>query len=295
MNITKKTSVTFVVFTFNEASRIERVVKNLRGSGPVLVVDNHSTDDTRAIAEREGARVIVNQNPGWVEDENTARVVKDAVDTPWIYWGYADEMLSESTLKHLLSKVRSERYDILSIGKKNYFYGRFCERAFSGGALPRLFRKDAIDFTGNVIHHFGRVTVPADRIYHVDPERFFTHQFISHSTGTMLGNLDRYSFIESRQGEAPHPLRFLIRLIKAFTVNYFFRRGYRAGREGFFYCFYNIIYDIFLAMRKFERENGFDRQSIERRNDIYRDRILDEQAEDATGDFTGIRAPLETK
>lgn len=276
-------TITWVVFTYNEAARIERVVRNLRASGPVLIVDNYSADDTCHLAESLGAEILLNKNPGWVEDEETARVVKAAVRTPWIYWGYADEMMSPETIDHLKAIVAKGQHDVVSIGKKNYFYGSFCEDAFAGGALPRLFRKDAIDFTGNVIHHFGRITVPDDLVYHADPKRFFVHQFISHSTGTMLGNLDRYSDIEAQRGSAPRPMRMIVGLLRTFVVNYIVRRGYRAGREGFFYCFYNLIYDIFLAMRRFEREHGYDRIAIERRNDRWRDAILRQQGEAPDG------------
>lgn len=274
MNDTMTAPVTFVVFTFNEASRIERVVRNLRGAGPVLVVDNHSADDTREIAARFGARVLLNKNPGWVEDEVTARVVKDAVDTPWIYWGYADEMMSQETLDHLMSVVADGRHDVITIGKKNYFYGSFCENAFTGGALPRLFRKEAIDFTGNTIHNFGKITVPDTRVVAIDADRYFVHQFISHSTSTMLNNLDRYSAIEAERKASPAPAKLIAGIFKTFLVNYIVRRAYKAGRDGFYYCFYNLIYDIFLAMRRHEREHGYDRAAIERRNDRWRDAIL---------------------
>ena len=282
--------ITWIVFTFNEAARIERVVRNLRASGPVLVVDNYSDDDTKVLAEALGAKVLLNKNPGWVEDENTARVVKEAVQTPWLYWGYADEMLSHNTISHLIDIVASDQHDVVSIGKRNYFYGSFCERAFAGGALPRLFRKDAIDFTDNIIHHFGRITVPDSRVYHVSPNTYFVHQFISHSTGTMLGNLDRYSDIEARRGKARHPFRIFIGIFKTFIVNYLMRGGYRAGREGFFYCLYNLVYDIFLGMRRFEVQRGYHRSSIEYLNNRWRDDILRDQevARDSIASVSGV-------
>jgi hypothetical protein len=74
-------------------------------------------------------------------------------------------------------------------------------------------------------------------------------------------------------------MRMMAGLLKTFLVNYFVRHGYRAGREGFFYCFYNLVYDVFLAMRRFEREHGYDRTTIERRNDRWRDAILRQQGE----------------
>ena len=84
--------ITFVVFTFNEALRLPGVIKNFRKYGRILVVDNFSTDETVAIARAAGCEVLMNKNAGWVEDFETTEKVKAAVQTPWIYWAFADEM-----------------------------------------------------------------------------------------------------------------------------------------------------------------------------------------------------------
>lgn len=270
-------AITFVVFTFNEAARIERVVRNLRGSGEVLVVDNHSTDETATLAEALGARVLRHRNPGWVEDEQTADVVKSAVRTPWIYWGYADEMLSQHTLDHILAVVRADRHDVISIARENYYYGRHCHHAFSGGPLPRIFRKDAIDFTGNTIHRFGKVTAPDDRIFHVDRKRHTVHHFISNTAQTYLRSYDRYTDVEAQHDDAPHPASLLVRSLLMLLKHYYFRSGYKAGREGFYLGLQMVYFDWLLAMKRFERQKQYDVSQIERLNNFERDRILIEQ------------------
>ena len=55
-------SITAVIPTHNEATRIGRVVEEtLPHADDVLVVDDGSTDQTRTIAENAGARVVSNQ------------------------------------------------------------------------------------------------------------------------------------------------------------------------------------------------------------------------------------------
>lgn len=270
-------TITFVIFTYNEAQRIERVVRNLRASGPVLVVDNHSTDDTVARAEALGARILLHRNPGWVEDEGTALVVKTAVETPWIYWGYADEMLSQETLDHILSVARAGDFDIISIARDNYFYGTYCHQAFAGGRLPRLFKKQSIDFSNNIIHRFGKIMVPDTRVYYADRQRFFVHHFISNTAQAYLRSYDRYTAVESQHGDPPHPLQLILRSLKTFIGNYFFRGGYKAGREGFYFSMQMIYFDWLLAMKRFERQNGYSAEEIERINNIHRDFILTNQ------------------
>lgn len=269
--------VTFVVFTYNEADRIERVVRNLRNSGPVLVVDNHSTDDTTLRATALGARILLHRNPGWVEDEGTVAVVKAAIETPWIYWGYADEMLSQATLDHVMGVVYAGRHDIVSIARDNYYYGRYCHQAFAGGRLPRLFRKDAIDFAGNTIHRFGRITVPEERIHYADRRRYIVHHFISNTAQTYLRSYDRYTDVEATHDDPPHPLALIARSMKTFLGNYLLRGGYKAGREGFYFSAQMIYFDWLLAMKRFERQQGYNVAGIERRNNVRRDAILADQ------------------
>lgn len=272
------TPITFVIFTYNEAARIERVIRNLQTSGPVLIVDNHSTDDTVVLAEQLGARTLLHRNPGWVEDEGTAALVKAAVTSPWIYWGYADEMMSRETLDHVVSIVHTDRYDVICIARDNYYYGKHCHYAFSGGWLPRLFKKNAIDFSGNNIHHFGRIIVPKDHIYHVDRKHYFVHHFISNTAQTYLRSYDRYTDVEALHDPPPHPVRMICRSLGTFLWNYLFRGGYRAGREGFYFSLQMIYFDWLLAMKRFERLHGYDVTGIERINNVARDAILADQA-----------------
>jgi len=162
--------VTFVLFTYNEEQRIERAIQNFIPFGPVLVVDNESEDQTRQIALRHGCEVLIHKNAGWVEDEITTARVKSAVGTPWIYWGFADEMVDAKTIRAILSEIDSGRCDIVNIARKNYYYGEFCHELFAD-RMNRIFKKDAIDFTGNKIHCFGKV-VPGSRIHRL-PAAFF--------------------------------------------------------------------------------------------------------------------------
>ncbi len=53
------------IITYNEADRIEACLRSLSFCDEILVVDSHSTDDTRERAAALGARVIERDWPGY--------------------------------------------------------------------------------------------------------------------------------------------------------------------------------------------------------------------------------------
>jgi glycosyltransferase involved in cell wall biosynthesis len=57
-------SVTVVIPTKNEEGLIGEIVDSVRAYGEVLVIDGHSTDATRKVAEAHGARVVLDGGRG---------------------------------------------------------------------------------------------------------------------------------------------------------------------------------------------------------------------------------------
>ena len=60
------------IIAMNEADRIGRAIRSAAFADEVLVVDSGSTDDTVAIAEAFGARVIQTDWPGYRQQKNRA-------------------------------------------------------------------------------------------------------------------------------------------------------------------------------------------------------------------------------
>ena len=57
-------TVTVVIPSKNEAGLIGEIIDSVRPYGDVLVIDGHSTDDTREIAQAHGARVVLDGGRG---------------------------------------------------------------------------------------------------------------------------------------------------------------------------------------------------------------------------------------
>jgi glycosyltransferase involved in cell wall biosynthesis len=265
--------ITFVLFMFNEEARVERAVRNFLPFGRVLVVDNHSTDRTVEIAKSLGADILLHKNPGWVEDEHTASVVKATVETPWLYWGFSDEIVDYDTMTAMLAAIDSGKYAIVNVARKNYYYGEFCHNAYRN-TQTRAFKKDAVDFSGNVIHQFGKTTVPEAQIAYLDPDRYFVHHFISNTAKSYMASLDRYTDIEAPHARPMAPLAMLLRMARGFLGHYFLKGGYKAGRAGVYLGLQTSLYLLSLSMKAYEREANLTTRTIEGRNNEIRDKLL---------------------
>jgi len=86
------TPVSACVITLNEADRIDACLESLGWCEEIVVVDSHSTDDTRARAAARGARVIERDWPGHAAQKELA--IRAAAHD-WVLCLDADERLSD--------------------------------------------------------------------------------------------------------------------------------------------------------------------------------------------------------
>ena len=85
--------VACAIVAYNEADRIERAIRSVAGLvDEIVVVDSGSTDETAALCERLGARVV--RHP-WAGYGAQRRFAEEAASFDWILSLDADEWLSE--------------------------------------------------------------------------------------------------------------------------------------------------------------------------------------------------------
>lgn|GEM_PF-1265189 len=269
-------NLTFVIFTFNEEARLPNVIKNFRCYGKILVVDNYSTDSTVALAEAGGCDILLNKNVGWVEDYDTLEKIKAHVRTDWLYWGFADEILQKEALADLGRVITEDKVDVVSIARKNYFYGAFC-REIAVSSQVKAFKKNAIDFRGNTIHNFGKTVVGSDRIYQMPPDKFI-HHLISNTAASYLDTINRYTDLEVGT-KTPAELNrsaayYLLVPFKALWLDFFRRGGRQAGHPGLALSVLMLTYSLIKAIKGYEALHHLDAGQIARKNQQKVDELL---------------------
>ncbi len=90
--------LTACIITHNEADRIERCLESVDWCDEILVVDAHSTDDTRKVAEECGARVVERDWPGYMAQKEYA--VREAKND-WVLCVDADERVSKALAREI--------------------------------------------------------------------------------------------------------------------------------------------------------------------------------------------------
>ena len=143
--------ISATIITFNEASNIKAACESVAWADEVVVVDSNSTDATREIAEACGARVIVNDWPGFGAQKQFA---VDQAKHEWILSLDADERVSDE-LKQSILKLQNEKdlADGYQISRRTYYQDRWIR---GGGWYPdrqlRLFRKSKGHWKQRHIH-----------------------------------------------------------------------------------------------------------------------------------------------
>jgi glycosyltransferase involved in cell wall biosynthesis len=152
------------IITYNEADRIEACLKSVGFCDEIIVVDSHSTDATRALAQALGARVIERDWPGYRSQKQFAI---ESASHDWVLCLDADERVT-AQLRSEIEALREggfARFAGWSIPRITDYFGRFLRH---GNAYPdrliRLFDRRRGGWIGYEIHENTRVQGPVGKL-----------------------------------------------------------------------------------------------------------------------------------
>jgi glycosyltransferase involved in cell wall biosynthesis len=132
--------LTVVILTYNEAHHLRRAIDSVRGiARKVLVVDSYSTDDTVALAENAGARVVQHRFTSHAAQLQWA-LDHGGIDTGWTMRLDADELIEPDLAAAIERDLPALPADVTGIvlDRKHIFMGRWIRH---GGRYPlRLLR-----------------------------------------------------------------------------------------------------------------------------------------------------------
>jgi hypothetical protein len=271
--------LTFVIFTKNEEKRIEYVLRNLKGY-KVLVADNNSTDKTQDIVKKYNVELLLrSDNVVYIETKEVLDFIESNVKTNWIYWGYADELIEQKTLDKIGEVINGNRYDVINVKRRNYFFGDSCGNLLSGGA-NRIFKKKSISFENNRIHSFGKLLVPIEKNYFMSDDYYINH-YISYNSSDYLKLIDKYTDHELEFSTFENTTFKLVLwyLVKQFLLKeVLLNKGYRSNFSSFSFLMFNIFYFIVKKIKIYEQKQKLTNLSIELKNNSHKKILIEKLA-----------------
>lgn len=180
-------AISACIITLNEADRIERCIKALKFCDEIIVVDSHSTDNTRELCTALGATVIDRDWPGYRSQKQFA---SDSARHDWVLSVDADEIVTPQLQNEIL-RLRAGGFSGArgySVPRMTEYFGRFLRH---GNAWPdrkiRLYHRTTARWVGHQVHE--RIAVDGAV---VDLQAHLEH-YAYRSLDDHLQRLDRYA------------------------------------------------------------------------------------------------------
>lgn len=143
--------ISVYIITYNEADKIRAAVNSVLWADEIVVADSSSQDNTVAIAEELGARVVQIPFRGFGDLRNQAMA---ACTHDWIFSLDSDERCTPEARDEILACVQAPQADAYYIPRRNFFMGRWIRYSgfYPDYRQPQLFKKGTLVFKDDQVH-----------------------------------------------------------------------------------------------------------------------------------------------
>ena len=224
-----------IIITRNESANIVACLESVAFADEVIVLDGQSTDDTVALAQKQGAKVFLADSwEGFGPQKNKAL---SFASYEWVLSIDADERVSADLsleIKRVLSQPGFTLYDIPRLTN---FCGQWIHHCgWRPDRVTRLFQKHTARFSDDVVHE--KLLSLEDH-----PRGRLKHSLLHYSYPSAQSywrKLQVYSQAwaaqKSAQGHTTTMPRAVSSGLVAFIKSYFFRLGFLDGSMGLAVC-----------------------------------------------------------
>lgn len=244
--------ISAIVITHNEERDLPDCLESLRGwVDEVIVVDSHSTDATRKIAQQFGAKVFERDWPGYGAQKQFAL---EHATGDWVLNLDADERVSPSLRSEL--QQFAHHPNLSFAGYEIPFHVYFLNRRLRfGGCFSekhvRFFQRNKSQYVTNVVHEdirvMGSVGKLSGSILHHSYHNF--EEYLN-KTNQYTGLIAERTYARGKRFHLWHHLR----LPGEFFLRYVLKGGFLDGNMGFVYATLSSYYAWLKKVRLMDRE-----------------------------------------
>lgn len=255
-----KIKLSVALATFNEEDNLRNCLDSVKGwVEEVVLVDGSSTDQTREIAKKYGARVFKTTNKP-IFHLNKQKAIDHCLGE-WILQLDADEVVDEELKKEILEIIKNgSEFSAFWIKRKNFFLGKALKKT---GQYPdpviRFFKKGKALLPCRSVHEQmevkGKVGWLKGHLFHYPYPSFSEY----------LRKSNRYTSLSVQEmldrGEKPGLISFLkayFRAEKTFWLLFLRHKGFLDGFPGLIFSAYSGLHHLtaYIKFREFYHQNA---------------------------------------
>ena len=210
----------------------------------IIVADMQSSDKTREIAKKKGAKVYKIKDYDYVEPARNYAIKKATCE--WILILDADERLTASLKRTIKELVRKNEYDNVEIPRKNIIFGKWIKHAgWWPDYHPQLFKRRKFFGWSRMIHHLPNLRGKGLKLK-PNESNAIVHYNIN-NIDSFLERLRRYTKVEV---EIDRDYLSSFDKVESYWKNefagrFYYQEGFKDGLHGFilsrFMEFYRFI------------------------------------------------------
>ncbi len=219
-----------VVITLNEEKNIGDCIDSmLKVCDEVLVLDSHSTDNTKQICLEKGVRF---EQTDWKGYSVTKNLANDLATHNYILSIDADERLNDELVSSIKSLTKNNLNGVYSFNRLTNYCGSWVRHC---GWYPdvkvRLFPKDKVKWEGDFVHE--ELTLDGLKQTHIKGDLL---HYSYYDKKDHRARADKYSVLTAQKmhhaGKTCGPLKPYLSAIAKFFSVYFVKAGFLDGKAG---------------------------------------------------------------
>ena len=169
--------ISVVIMAKNAEETLKECLDSLTLFDEVVLYLNHSTDNTRSIAERySNVHIVEGTFMGFGKTKNKAASYSKH---PWILSLDSDEIMNDALINEISQLDFTRIHNIYKLKRDNYFLGRETQNS---NIIVRMYHKYYTQFDDNIVHE--KIMIPKDA-YVMTLKHSFKHLYILNINQTL--------------------------------------------------------------------------------------------------------------
>lgn len=249
--------ISVVINTLNEELFIEQCISSVKFiADEIIVCDMYSDDQTVAIAESLGAKVVYHERVGFVEPARHFAISQAANE--WVLVLDADEKMTETLGNELKRIAKDDIADIVMFASLFNYFGQYIKHGgFFNNNWARFFKKETYikvySSDEEMVHcNFSNLRKSSNRKITLSKKYYILHEAYPTFEKFLRKGLCNYTLLESNlrfeKGEKITLFNAWFIPLKEFIKSYFIWKGYKDGKIGLTLCYLKAQHTFYIYL-----------------------------------------------